>query len=81
MRTIVTAWVEKCSGPGWANQPCWVLFRNDMTGEHTVECIQPLDQSAGMHTLADVSATVHSAMRFEAALWADGIREMIGDEP
>lgn len=22
---IVTAWAESASGPGWANQPVWVL--------------------------------------------------------
>ena len=58
---IVTAWAESASGPGWANQPVWVLVR-ERCGKLRIECLQPDEQSRDIHTLYRVSSAAHGAM-------------------
>jgi hypothetical protein len=58
---IVTAYAEPAAGPGWSNQPLWVIVRRG--GELFEECLQPHEQTAEMLTLYQVSAAAHSAMR------------------
>lgn len=58
---IVTAWAESASGPGWANQPVWVLVR-ERCGKLRIECLQPDEQSRDIHTLYRVSSSAHDAM-------------------
>lgn len=60
--TIVTAFAERASGPGWSNMPIWVIVRG-VNQSLREECIQPADQTAGMHTLFDVSNAAHQAMK------------------
>lgn len=58
---IVTAFAEYVSGPGWSNQPIWVIVRGN-DGALREECIQPDQQTADMHTLFSVSAAAHRSM-------------------
>jgi hypothetical protein len=62
--TIVTAYAESASGPGWANSPVWVIVRAE---DHTLrqECIQPDEQTSEMRILYSVSQAAHIAMTRE----------------
>jgi hypothetical protein len=55
---IVTVWGTYANGPGWANQPMWVIVRNQFTGALRQECIQPEDQTYDMHMMFNISANV-----------------------
>lgn len=59
--TIVTAWAERASGPGWANQPVYVLVR-DSNGKLRTDAIHPDEHSAEVHVLYDVNEAAHIAM-------------------
>ncbi len=59
--TIVTAWCEYAGGPGWSNQPLWVIVR-DGDGKFRRECLQPEEQSADMLLLYGVAAALHAAL-------------------
>jgi hypothetical protein len=63
---VVTAWAEKCSGPGWTNRVVWVLLRS-MAGELSIEAIQPTEQSDAIMTLFDIGAAASKALTREAA--------------
>src|SRR3989304_3668 len=58
---IVSAWGECAAGPGWANQPLWVIVRS-REGKLRMACIQPEDQTMEIHTLFKVSAVVSAQM-------------------
>lgn len=58
---VVTAWAEHAGGPGWANQPVWVLVRS-RTGHLRIECLQPNEQPGTMQILYGVSAQIHTQM-------------------
>ena len=58
---IVTAWAQPAAGPGWANQPLYLLIR-DSNGKLRTECLQPDEQTAEMRTLYGISAHVHSQL-------------------
>lgn len=59
--TILTAFAEPASGPGWSNTPVWYVLR-DEHGKLTLECLQPEDQTPEMVNLYDVSRAAHTAM-------------------
>jgi hypothetical protein len=59
---IVTAYAKPASGPGWANKPLWVVIGNKETGKFREDCIQPMEQTAGMVELYDFSALAHERM-------------------
>jgi len=59
--TIITAFAESASGPGWANSPVWVIVRG-IDFRIRMECIQPDDQSSEMRTLYGVSQAAHLYM-------------------
>lgn len=48
--TIVTAWAEKASGPGWYNPLVWVLVRSG-SGRIRIDSLQPEEQSREIRTL------------------------------
>lgn len=60
--SIVTAWAEPASGPGWSNQPLWVIVK-DGDGKLREECIQPEEQDQVMRTLYTISASVHCQLK------------------
>jgi hypothetical protein len=60
--SIVTAWAEPASGPGWSNQPLWVIVK-DGDGKLREECIQPEEQDQVMRTLYAISASVHFQLK------------------
>ncbi len=60
--TIITADAESANGPGWANQPIWVVVKSRLDGAIRVECIQPNEQSREMLTLYRISEEAHKAM-------------------
>lgn len=74
--TIVTAWAETCSGPGWSNALIWVLISTP-TGLR-VESIQPHEQTAEMRAMHSVGATVTREMRKMVEGMAD--RRGVGTE-
>lgn len=73
--TIVTAYAQHASGPGWANQPVWVIVR-DRSGDLREECIQPADQGHRTYVLYPVAAAMHRAFvsAIENDMEADDVR-------
>ena len=59
--SIVTAYAESAAGPGWANTPIWLVVR-DANQSLRMECIQPSEHTAAMHTLYKLSQAAHQAM-------------------
>ncbi len=59
---IVTAWAESAAGPGWGNQPLWVLVKSQLDGNLRIECLQPSEQSKEQLTLYKLSEEAHRAM-------------------
>ena len=59
--TIVTAFGESASGPGWANNPIIVIVRS-REGALRQEWIQPDVQTNEMSILYNVSQAAHRAM-------------------
>lgn len=59
--SIVTAWAEYCSGPGWSNAPIWVIVRDANKGLRE-ECIQPEDQTPEMLWLFATCASANRSM-------------------
>ncbi len=68
---IVTAWAERCHGPGWSNPIVWLLVR-DAAGKLRIDGVQPNEQSEGMLTLHGVAAKMHETMLTHARIWAEG---------
>lgn len=66
--SVVTAWAEPASGPGWANSPVCVLIYDQIRGSHRVEWLQPDELTHDMHTLYRVSAAVSGQMRQAAEM-------------
>lgn len=66
--TIVTAFADYASGPGWANRPIWVIVR-DANQKLREECIQPEQHTADMVALFSVSHAAHSAMTGAVRSW------------
>jgi DNA-binding transcriptional LysR family regulator len=59
---IVTAYAAAAAGPGWSNQPLWVIVR-DANQKLREECIQPPEQGREMMALYRISEAVHYAMK------------------
>lgn len=59
---IISAWAEDVSGPGWSNQPIWVLIGSRGGSRYRQECIQPKDQTPELRMLFAFSALAHSQM-------------------
>ena len=60
--TVVTAFANSAHGPGWGNQPVWVVIRC-IDGVRLRElCLQPKEQTPEMHTLYRLSEAAHVAM-------------------
>ncbi len=58
---VVTAYAEHVNGPGWANNPLWVIIRGT-DGKLREECLQPEEQTLEILTLFDVSAELNKAL-------------------
>jgi hypothetical protein len=58
---IVTAYAERARGPGWSNNPIWVIVR-DSGGNLREECLQPAELSLEMYHLYGVSEAAHHSM-------------------
>ena len=59
--SIVTAYAEAASGPGWTNSPVWVIVR-DINGKLRQECLQPDEQSDEIRLLYPLSSNLHGMM-------------------
>lgn len=59
---IITAYAERCSGPGWANAPVIAIVQNK-EGVIREEYIQPDKQTTEMVWLYDVCEMAHLSMR------------------
>lgn len=59
--TILTAYAEPASGPGWSNSPVWVVVQG-REGKLRQECLQPNEQSEAMRILYAVSTAAHFGM-------------------
>lgn len=66
--TIVTAWAEYCSGPGWSNTPVWVIVQ-DRGGSIRRECLQPNEQSPEIYQLFHISAALQAQMLSTLTRW------------
>jgi len=63
--TVVVAWAQDAAGPGWRNEPVWILVRT-ATGSLDERCLQPEQQSAAVRALFRVSSLVSADMRSAA---------------
>jgi len=59
--TIVTAFADRCSGPGWSNSPVLVVVRDEKQ-KLRMEYLQPREQSGEIAALYDTSQAAHRAM-------------------
>jgi hypothetical protein len=59
--SIVTAFCEYASGPGWSNALCTVIVRG-ADGSLRREYLQPNEQPPDVHTLFSVSAAAHAGL-------------------
>jgi len=50
------------SGPGWQNEPTFVIIGNAATGNYRSVCIQPHERSDRMATLWRVAAIAHEEL-------------------
>jgi hypothetical protein len=59
--TIVCTYAKPAHGPGWRNQPLWVIIR-DYDGSLREECLQPSQQGPDVRRIYGIAAEVHEAM-------------------
>ena len=59
--SIVTVYAVMASGPGWANTPLFVIYR-DGNGLLHEDAIQPEDQTKEIRTIFEIAAIVHSKL-------------------
>ena len=52
---------EYASGSGWANSPLFIYI-SDAHGDVRTVCLQPQEQTEGMHYLFPICATANAAM-------------------
>lgn len=64
---IVTAYPERAEGPGWRNEPLWIVVR--VNGDLREVCLQPDEQTDAMRSLFRVCEAAHVAMK-GAVEWA-----------
>ena len=60
--TILAVVPEYCSGPGWANTPLWIYWRDPGGGEIHQECLQPEEQTGDMRGMFSTLAAAHTVM-------------------
>lgn len=66
---IVCAYAEPASGPGWANQPLWVIVQQRGGGPMRAICLQPDEQPTGdfwrfvYHASAIATGTIVKALK------------------
>ena len=65
-RRLVSAWAERCSGPGWANYVIWTLWQLP-SGLLSMSAIQPQEQTDEMRTLFNVAAACADQMKLIVA--------------
>lgn len=63
--SVVTAWAERCSGPGWSNSVVWVLLRS-RDFKLRIIGLQPGEQTEGLRAMFGVSAVLQESVRAEA---------------
>jgi len=80
---ILTAYAERCSGPGWVNQLYWLVVR-DPTGEIRQVAIQPEDWTKELDALFPWVSLAHSqvmgALTLLEAMDREKLRKLIGKE-
>jgi len=59
---IITAFAQSASGPGWSNQPLWIIVQA-RDGTLRQECLQPEEQGRDALILYAVSQAAHEAMK------------------
>ena len=59
---VETAWARPSNGPGWHNQPLWMLIRRRTTGELRVECVQPHEQTGEMLLVYKAAAAMNELL-------------------
>ena len=60
-KRIICVYAESSAGPGWANQPLWVIER-DESGKLSERCIQPEKQTLDARKLYPIAEAVHIAL-------------------
>jgi hypothetical protein len=64
--TVLTAYAERASGPGWSNTVVVVIVI-DGDGELRREWLQPEEQTEAMRLMYTVAAEAHALMTNEAS--------------
>lgn len=62
---VICAYAQHANGPGWANGPLWYIVRNKQTGVLREECLQPNEQSIGLHLVYNIAEGVHRVLTSE----------------
>lgn len=58
---VICAYAQPAAGPGWANQPLWVIVQGaDRTLRR--ECLQPEEQSESLRLIYRTSAEIHGLL-------------------
>ncbi len=61
--TIIGAWAETPSGPGWSNRLIWVCIYDGATGRHRVDALQPKEQSEEILSAFSMHVASSDALR------------------
>jgi hypothetical protein len=75
---IIAAYARRSGGPGWSNQPVWVVVRSRNDGSYREECLQPDDLTAEIWALYDISEAAHKAMTGAVKILVEKARMMVG---
>ena len=66
--SLVTAWPEPCTGPGWSNSPLYYIIR-EPAGKMRTECLQPKEQSTEIRLLYGIAAAAHGSLMRAVENW------------
>lgn len=66
--SVVCAWAETASGPGWSNAPLWAIIRHT-DGSLEMVVIQPDEQTTEMHAIYAISNVVSGMMLKAVRAW------------
>jgi hypothetical protein len=74
---IICAFAQPAGGPGWSNQPLWVIVRSRLDGSLRQECLQPEEFDMYIWTLYDISAAVSAQMKQVLSAYLAGRKKKV----
>ncbi len=73
---VVTAYAQPSHGPGWSNQPVWVIIKSRLDGSLREECLQPHEQSREILMLYRMAAVANDEMTSAVRAHLDKLRKI-----